>query len=181
MIFVGLLVAIIIMVPFGRWILGPLDRAARNRRHPVQFTMLDFFSLLFLLQLPLGVVHSFWSAEETGAVWVLDGFGWFATGLMWWISVRTLSRAGIHKPWHRVVFLLLVLPLAYSGIIAAPFLFAALLATFAQGATSGWDQERSVLLASILVILACAFYLSARFPRKMLSESEPPMAEPDRG
>ena len=39
------------------WVLGPLDRAAKNRQFPIQFGLADLLCLFVLIQLPVGILH----------------------------------------------------------------------------------------------------------------------------
>ncbi len=166
----GLIVAIAALVAIGRSILGPLDRAARNRMRPTQFTMVDFLSLMFLFQLPMAALHAFFDVREEPRVWVFDVFGWIACSLMWGASVSTLSRAGIEKTWQRGVFLAFVLPITYFGaILFTMTLFASGIGLFVERRV---PPRVAALVAGIIVGLAIAFYLAARFVRKMVAESD---------
>lgn len=166
----GLAAAAGALIVIGRYILGPLDRVARHRMRPTQFTMVDFLSLMFLFQLPMAALHAFFDVREDPQVWVFDIFGWVACSLMWGFSVSTLSRAGIEKTWQRGVFLAFVLPIAYFGAIV--FVVTLLVSGI-------WlYEERSIssapwpMVVSIVGGLAIAFHLSALFVRKMAAESE---------
>ncbi|NQU24625.1 MAG: hypothetical protein HQ567_25360 [Candidatus Nealsonbacteria bacterium] len=106
------------MIAIGAWILLPVDRAAKDRRAAVQFTLLDFLCLFVVVQLPTGIIRSIGSNYNERWIWLMYAFAWIACGLMWWISVRRLSLAGVHRPWHRAVFQAAVLPVAYFGVIA---------------------------------------------------------------
>jgi hypothetical protein len=150
----------------GKWILGPLVQAVGDRSHPVQFTMLDFCCLLFLLQLPLGLVHSTMTLDEAPTIWILDGFGWAACTLAWLLSVRTLSRAGIHKPWYRAVFLALCVPTVYFGLVAV----AVLIIVIGFDAAPGRPAQ-IISLSAALTTLACALLLAGRFVRHMLADT----------
>ena len=80
------------------WVLGPLDRAAKNRRFAMQFSLADLLCLFVLVQLPVGLLH--WAAGgskmEPGGVLVVDIQIAVAATVVWWKCVRTMSRAGIH-------------------------------------------------------------------------------------
>ncbi len=103
----------------GNWVLRPLDQAGRRLQLPMQFTVADFLCLFFMLQLPMAFIHSGPVNEESFLLIVfLDVFVWGSIGTMWWISVRTLSRAGILSPWRRSVFLAIVVPVTIVGAIA---------------------------------------------------------------
>jgi hypothetical protein len=165
----SLVAAASLLTAIGLWIVGPLDRAARHRMGPTQFTMVDFLSLMFLFQLPMAALRGWASIRENSAVFVFYVFGWLATSAMWALSVRTLSRAGIEKTWHRGIFLALVLPAAYFGSIV----FTAIVAL---GSISLFVRDRPWSNAPAMLVVAggllLAFFLSARFVRKMVTVSE---------
>ena len=161
----------VLMVWLGRWILGPLDRAAWRRKHAVQFTMLDFLSLVFLLQLPLAVVHANLIDVRPRSVGVLDGFGCLAVSLIWWGSVRTLSRAGIHAPWRRFALVAVCIPLAYVGTFALPLVTVLLFTALADPTALG--RGRVVVSSSAaLVILVCGLFLVGRYIRTTAAETQ---------
>jgi hypothetical protein len=128
MAFLGCLtgLAVLAAMAFGawypyRWVMGPVDRAAKNRQYAVQFNLADLFCLFVLVQLPAGIVH--WAAQGAKVVYVADVLiGVLATAL-WWTCMRTLSRAGIHVIWHRCVVLCVALPVTIVGGLAVVFLF----------------------------------------------------------
>ena len=99
----------------------PIDEAARDRRHPAQFSLADFLCLFFLLQLSMGLVH--WAfASESGVyfVWFLDAYAWIALASLWWAGVRRLSRAGVRNPWIRCAFLTVAIPFAFGVMVILP-------------------------------------------------------------
>lgn len=165
----SLVAAASMLTAIGLWIVGPLDRAARHRMRPTQFTMVDFLSLMFLFQLPMAAVRGWASVRDDPSVYVFYVFGWLATSAMWALSVRTLSRAGIEKTWHRGIFLALVLPAAYFGSIV----FTAIVAvgSISLFARNGPLRNAPAALA-VAGGLLLAFFLSARFVRKMVTASE---------
>jgi len=95
------------------WILRPLDEAARGRELPMQFTLGDFLGLVFLMQVPTWAL-----LLDRRMAWPIVVFGWIAFGLMWLFGVHTLSRAGVENPWHRVLFVAVVIPGSVCGTIA---------------------------------------------------------------
>lgn len=159
------------LVTLGRFMLGPLDEAARGLMRPTQFTIADFLSLIFLLQLPTAILHALVARGEPSMLRVLDCFAWIICGLMWALSVRTLSRAGITRPRHRLVFLALVLPVAYFGTLV----FVALTTTvFISLVDRHLRKELGGLQIAFMgttAALAVAFDLSAQFVRRMVAAS----------
>ena len=85
----------------GEWAVGPLDKAAKARQHPTQFTIVDFFCLFILIQVPTGLIHSLTLIQDKTSLtlrFILDGYAWLSCGLIWWKCVQIMSRAGIHRP-----------------------------------------------------------------------------------
>ena len=128
----------LIVAGLGMWVFRPLDKAAKGRHCPTQFTIVDFFCLFFIVQAPTALIHSKTFAKEAGAaVYLLDGFVWICCGLIWWKSVEVMSRAGIRRPWHRIVFLTVVFPVTLVASLATPILPFVFLASLDGGTSDG--------------------------------------------
>jgi hypothetical protein len=171
----GLVAAAALLTAIGRYVLGPLDRAARHWMRPTQFTMIDFLSLIFLFQLPMAALRPLGGerGDAQELIWLLYFFCWVVTAAMWGLSVRTLSRAGIENTWHRGVFLAFVLPAAYFGSIALVVaLCIAVVAMCMEGIPSA---TAALTMLAVVAGLLTAFFLSAKFVRKMVAAS--PLAE----
>jgi len=148
----------------GKWTLRPLDEAAKGSTQPPQFTLVDFFCLFLLVQAPTGLIHGWF--PDYAAIWIFDAFAWGACGMAWWISVRTLSRAGVRNPWHRGIFLVLGIPVAYFGSVTAAVLPVAALVLAAEGR----DQGRMIaLLVTAEGALCVALYACGRFTRRIVA------------
>jgi hypothetical protein len=120
----GLLLVCFLAWACLNWVLGPLDRAARNRQFPIQFGLADLLCLFVLVQLPVGTLH--WAMHDVlkEGILVLDVVLGVVAALVWWVCVRTLSRAGIHEVWQRAIVLTFVLPSGYVGsgaVLVLPF------------------------------------------------------------
>jgi len=166
-------VLVTVIVLSGKWTLRPLDQAAKGSTRPPQFTLVDFFCLFLLIQLPTGLIHGW--LPDYSAIWGLDAFAWGACGMMWWISVRTLSRAGVQNPWHRGIFLVLALPVAYFGSIVAGALPVVLFALVVEGHEHG----RTIgLLAAIEAALCVALYACGWFTRRIVAAARGPSGSP---
>ena len=155
----------------ARWIVQPVDLAAKNRRHPTQFTLVDFFCLFVLIQVPTALIHSI--KVELGVhhqeIYLLDGYAWFACALIWWKCVGLMSRAGIQKPAHRVVLLVFVLPVAFAGALL-PFVFAMVTAI---GMLKFRSPERLVGTAVFLAAaVPAAMIVCARLTRRIVAASD---------
>lgn len=105
----------------GKWIVGPMDRAARDVAAPTQFFMTDIVGLVLLLQivtlLPAWIMHA--DADESNRAYAAGAFCWLAAGALWWASIESLSRAGVRRRWKRVLFSIFVLPLALASTFTA--------------------------------------------------------------
>ncbi|MBN2216330.1 MAG: hypothetical protein JW719_03030 [Pirellulales bacterium] len=155
------------------WIARPLDRAAKNRRHPTQFTIVDFLCLFVLVQAPTALIHAIKTGTESGIQeWVpylLDCYAWGSIGVIWWKSAEIMSRAGINTPWHRVVLLLVVLPAALVGPLL-PFIF---LMTTAIGMLKFSSNFWMIFTGACLAVgVPGAMILSAHLVRRMVSSSD---------
>lgn len=129
-------------------ILGLLDRAAKDRKRPIQFTLGDFLCLFLLLQ--LATAAPYWlNVRDSETTWEIYLIGWIVIGLLWCITVRTLSLAGIRKTWHRAVLLMVVIPGTIFAALAVPVLG---IVTFGIVAKNG-DRLSEV---PVLVEIACA-------------------------
>ncbi len=177
MVFYGILLSLLVLAGIAAvlglvasWILGPIDKAAKGREAPMQFTLGDFLGLMFLAQLPMGAL-----LLEHDLAWAFVGFGWFAFTAMWLAGVRTISRAGIENPWHRALFVGLVIPASVCGCIALLPLFLASLApllTLRMGAPEmefeTWGQCFAGAVGTGLLL-----YGFGRLTRRMLAGRRP--------
>jgi len=157
----------------GRWSFGPIDDAAKSRMHPAQFSMIDLLSLVVLFQLPMAAIR--WLVGEMGgddweqgSIWMLYGAGWLVSGLSWWTSVRTLSRAGIHNPWHRAFFVAVILPATVAGTFGAVLLPAIML----PGYVLGYIMPSLTVFITGQVFLITVCYACGRYSRYALSNVE---------
>ena len=145
--------------PFvAAWVLRPMDKAARWKRAPVQFTMLDFLSLTAYFSIPLGLSSRIRgdSSEARGGFIVLSIGGCLIAFLIWWGSVRTAARAGINNPKKRLLMIGAIVPLTYAiGLVGGPAagLFLA----------SGFERPGQVLPGAwVLPPLVGALFLACR-------------------
>ncbi len=96
-----------LMIP--RIVLGCVYQAERKRQLPTQFMMTDLMWLMLLVQVamvPLGFLDR---SEPTRIPLYL--FVLIAVPMIWWHSLRVLSRAGVLSFWRRGFFLVVVVPL----------------------------------------------------------------------
>lgn len=153
----------------GNWILRPFTQITSTKTGLAQFTIADFFSLVFVIQLALGLIHalSVMRSRETPVPAIV--IACLLCCLAWFINVRRLSHAGINQPTQRVQFLAGVLPLVYLGI---PFMIAGPASIMMRPAylpSPGRAASSLVILATFF--LPVAFYWAAAFVRRMLADS----------
>jgi hypothetical protein len=114
------------------WVLGPLDRAAKNRRYRIQFSLADFLCLFVEVQLALGVPAFVFRGMDGNwmglAVFVSIVIVAVAL-LVWWTGVRTLSAAGVHDTFARAVTLSIGIPIGFAASVAIPLICLAMLAS----------------------------------------------------
>ncbi|MEX2316237.1 MAG: hypothetical protein WD669_03730 [Pirellulales bacterium] len=125
----------------GRWIVRPIDRAARIRGGAVQFSISDFLCLFLAIQIPLSAIHVLVRGEEKRMFWLFTIVTWIVGPLVWYICGRALSKAGVTHGKRRILFLGLVLPVVYYGLI--PFAILPAMALWAM-------VTRDVIMASNL-------------------------------
>jgi hypothetical protein len=106
---------------FGRWILGPIDRAAKGRRAAARVSIGDFLCLFVAIQIPFTLATRLRSEETESFFWFFAVLSWIVAPVIWISCAATLSRAGITSGKHRLAFMGLVLPIVYYGL--APFVF----------------------------------------------------------
>jgi hypothetical protein len=149
------------------WMLGPLDRAAKNRQYPIQFGLADLLSLFVLIQLPIGLIHWALQAEPHRVAVIFDVVLGVINTVLWWFCVRTLSRAGIHVVWQRCLVIIVVMPGAYVGSIVAivlPFV-AGQFFLEQKFAIADWLLLAETILAGIL-------YAFSRFTRAIAAAAK---------
>lgn len=133
----------------GAWILWPLDSVAARRRGRVQFTVIDFLGLMFLLQLPMALINlgtgTNMQSGMRGDQLTLYVLAWIGTALVWWRSIVVFSRAGVTQTKDRALTVFLVLPMAYLGTFSVPTLLVV--------ATQG---DYSTLMRFVLLGIAAA-------------------------
>src|SRR6478735_10710111 len=125
------------LAPFfwiARYILVPIDRAATSRKAPVRFSIGDFLCLFLAIQIPLAVVHRFMSPDTMDAYWGFTVITWLIAPMIWYVGARRLSKARVTKVSHRFVFLGLIMPLVYYGVIPFTALGISFLAAFSEEA-----------------------------------------------
>ncbi len=162
-----------------RWILAPIDRAAKFRKAPARFSIGDFFCLFLAIQIPLAVIYRFVETDEDQFYWLFTIATWIVGPVMWVTGARTLSKAGIEASGQRFVFLGLIMPIVYYGLL--PFTILGIrIALMICGAESPsqfafWMFAAWGALAGLLA-LSAAF--TARMVRHLQIDSFAPIEVP---
>src|SRR6476646_9622168 len=129
---VGITLAVAPIFWIARQILAPIDRAAKFRKAPVRFSIGDFLCLFLAIQIPLAVVHRFMSPDTMDAYWGFTVITWLIAPMIWYVGARRLSKARVTKVSHRFVFLGLIMPLVYYGVIPFTALGISFLGAFSE-------------------------------------------------
>lgn len=129
-IFVGL---VVVVYWIGRSILGPIDRAAKEHRGPRRIYIADYLCLFVAVQIPLAFI-SLLNEEETELhFWILTILAWVIAPIIWVACAVALSRAGISSGTHRLIFMGLILPIVYYGLIPFVLMMALGIAAVVHG------------------------------------------------
>lgn len=144
------------MVP--RIVLGRVYEAERRRQLPTQFRMTDIMWLILLVQLamtPLGLID-----RHDPVIPILYTLVLIASVLIWWHSLRVLSRAGVLEFWRRGLFLVVVVPLTLvltvSGAVSVcmlPFAVFRLGLQMRLGEPLEWRNLVTVLLVMVVTVV----------------------------
>jgi hypothetical protein len=172
---VGIALAVAPIFWIARLILAPIDRAAKFRKAPVRFSIGDFLCLFLAIQIPPAGAHRFLGQDTMEAYWTFTIVTWFVAPVIWYAGARTLSKAQVATNSHRFVFLGLIMPLVYYGLV--PF---TVLGFIFLSPLVGQTDLPFRLLLSVWFFLAILFYLSGRFVRWMLQQvpsNEPPISD----
>jgi len=172
----GIALALAPITWIARKILAPIDRAAKFRKAPVRFSIGDFLCLFLAIQIPLAAVHGFLGPETMDAYWAFTVITWLVAPIIWYFGGQTLSRAQVNASSHRFVFLGLIMPLVYYGLVPFTALGLAFLAPLL-----GYTPTRFGWMPLAWIVLASLFFISARFVHWMLHQvasDEQPISDP---
>lgn len=161
----GIVLALAPIFWIARRILAPIDRAAKSRKAPVRFSIGDFLCLFLAIQIPLAAVHGFLGPETMDAYWAFTVITWLVAPIIWYFGGQTLSRAQVTASSHRFLFLGLIMPLVYYGLVPFTILGLALLAPLV-----GHTPTQFQWMLLVWFVLASLFFLSGRFVRWMLHQ-----------
>ncbi len=139
----------------AKWVLGPLDRAAKNRNYPIQFSLSDVLCLFVQVQLALAGPAILLRATEEKAQVVGITIAIVAVALVllvWWTGVRTLSRAGVHGTIGRITTLTVIIPFGYTFSLAIPAV-AIMIAALFDGPQRELPRAEFLLLVELTMVL----------------------------
>jgi hypothetical protein len=156
-------------IGIGAWIVYPIDRAARRTKAPVRFSISDFLCLFLAVQVPLAVVHVLVQSRERDVFWTSTLASWVVGPLTWYVCAQALSRAGVSRGLHRVLFLCGVLPVVYYGLVLI-----VVLPVLAIGARQRGDAQMllamgpwAILWAIVAVLLLVSAYYTRWLARQL--------------
>ena len=170
---IALAIAPIIWI--ARRILSPIDRAAKFRKAPVRFSIGDFLCLFLAIQIPLAAIYRFIGENTVELYWTFTIITWLLAPVIWFAGARALSKAQVTTSSHRFVFLGLIMPLVYYGLVPFTLLGLAFL-----GPLVGETDTPFRWLVSAWSVLAILFFVSGRYVQWMLQQvqtSEPPISD----
>jgi len=156
-------------------ILAPIDKAAKFRKAAVGFSIGDFLCLFLAIQLPLTAIYQFVRESGREAYWGFTTLTWLVAPFIWFACAHTLSRAQITNSWHRIVFLGLIMPLVYYGLI--PFILLGIGLFLPVKLPFGLELPWMPLTWLTLVAL---FFISGRYVKRMVKanpDGELPLAD----
>jgi hypothetical protein len=159
------------IVFIGRWILTPIDRAAKLRIAPVRFSIGDFLCLFLALQLPLTAAYQIIDEEDRGPFWLFTIVSWIVAPTIWYACARALSKAGVMNGRHRFVFLGLIMPAVYYGLI--PFTVLTVFGVVGLFLGNELGFQRNAWLVVSWLALASVYFFSGVFSRWMLLHVRP--------
>jgi hypothetical protein len=171
----GIILALAPIIWIARRILTPIDRAAKFREAPVRFSIGDFLCLFLAIQIPLAAVYRFMGEAAIQAYWTFTIVTWLVAPVIWFAGARALSKARVTASSHRFVFLGLIMPLVYYGLIPFTLLGLAIL-----GPLVGEINTPFGGLVSAWSVLAILFFVSGRYVQWMLQHvqnNEPPISD----
>lgn len=154
----------------GRWILGPIDRAAALREAPARFSIGDFLCLFLVVQIPLAAIYQTADDDWRVPFWILTILTWIVAPLIWFAAAGALSKAGVTSSKHRFVFLSLLVPIAYYALIPFAILSAIGAFNLFRGQIHVFVEHSFLLL--LWIGAAILFYLSGLYTRWMIRQVE---------
>ncbi len=132
---------------FAVHILRHFDYAAKRRRAEVQIFIVDFFSLIFMVQIPLVVLRS--QIDQRDFIVFCVTFV-LVMILIWWTTVKTVAQAGIQTMGWRALISIIVIPSTYVGAFGIPSCVAVF--TAANETTAPWAFGIGISLVFAMLV-----------------------------
>lgn len=176
------LMALVVLGSFagGEIVFSPLRRAERAIGRELRFSLADLVALFVHFQCSAAVVLLLLPGEQTSLRIVWIAFAWLVA-LAWWIhGLQLLSEAGAERIPHRLLFLTVVAPVGYVGVLLfAPLALSLVtmsficLVVFATGEIGVSEVKLPAILAGLAVMaaLSLATAMAARIASQWLVQA----------
>jgi hypothetical protein len=155
---------ILLMISMGRWIIGPIDVAARSVRAPAKLFAVDLLGLAVLLL--VAALPAVWLLQLNEkalqaliriAAMILGAVLCTAAMAIWFASSRALSRAGVVLPLKRIVFAVVLLPCTVLCLVVVGMINLALVGWLSDKVDPRLWFNLGMLLVVNLVAVGCVF------------------------
>lgn len=169
----------LLLFGMGIWILYPVDYVGRSRKFPTKFSLADFLCLFVTVQLPLSAVAWFQS-RYSGSLdfyevqWLLVALAWILGPVIWLTAASAISRAGVYHGLPRVLFMGIIVPIVYYGLVPFAVGGVACASSIINGEGASLLTSHRIYL-TLAVLLGCALILAGIFTRRILAAA--PQAE----
>jgi len=167
---ITLMVFVFVSAMLGRWLLGPVNRAAGHLNAPTRFILTDFLWLMIQLQVMLAVVLvQIREQVPQGRRFMILGILALPVIILWAASVSVVSRAGITLPLRRAVLILVLVPGALAEIMAVPILLIGCYLAFTTSpgdwAAQNWSNSLPVRILGLVagIVLVVLWGLTLRW------------------
>lgn len=118
---VGLLLAVVLPIALGKWVLGPVSQRAGRLQGVLRFQLSDFFWLVVQFQLVLGYCVRFVGVQHA-FMFQLTLIGTSLGMLALWMgAISFMSRAKVTEVLRRATFVLFVLPAVVGYLMITTF------------------------------------------------------------
>ncbi|MCA9246028.1 MAG: hypothetical protein KDA42_02905 [Planctomycetales bacterium] len=160
LILIGLIAWVLIVAFATRWIMRPLEFAMWPNGVRATFTLIDFFGLVLVVQIPLALVR-FCYPGDFAPTTVLNTIGVGTALAIWFVGIVLLSRAHVRQSWHRLLFTAVLLPFTIYGslLFATSFVWTVvvLLGPGPGPSPADWSIGAGLALGSLAGLLACGW------------------------
>ncbi len=147
---VEIVLAIVLPIAMGSWILGPISRRAGRLQGTVRFQLSDFFWLVAQFQLVLGYCLRFVGIEHQFMFFLILIGATLGIMALWAGAISFMSRAKVSDVSRRATFVLFVLPAVVAYLMATTFV----LMVAADSLFGLFGQQYRNKLEDMLLIMA---------------------------